>query len=272
MKKSLILPTLAAMLTLTACGSGDKGMTAHDSALSLQTRIDSLIAAGNFTDALADIDTFPKLFPLETEIRRQLLETRAQATEGVATQRLPQLQGEIAQLQMQADSLQALFTSVQPVSSLPPYLVWTAGQKGLSAPGIQPRVNTGDDAVDTPWTIAVDAGRNIALHTMAVSTSAGDFAVQLPAGDGAMASAQPEVCAPMAKALAEGATLNSITLVGSKGKVSLKATPALAASIAGAYSLANTRTQLREKLIEAEKTERLLQLARDQKANAAPQL
>ena len=248
------------------CGGGSGSLSQADSAANLQKQIQADLGAGRYQEALAGIDSFQRAFPLQVEIRRELLKTRAQAVEGLALQRLPQLTAEIARLSMVADSLQGFMVSVRPSQALLPYLVYKEA-KSLSSPGIQARVNTGDDAEYIPWTLAVDAGRNIGVSGVSVKVSDGAvFDIPVKSADGQMGTASPEAASALGAALQSGQQAVSASVNGSKGKVSVKVSPAVSRGILLAYEFASARTQLRQNRVDAEKTDRLLQLSRDQAA------
>lgn len=243
-------------------------MSTEDSARNLEAEIRQNLKDAQYAKALAGIDSFSKTFPLQVDIRRSLLKSRAEAVQGLAMQRLPRLIDSIAQLEVQVDKLEAEMVTVQPSKNLNGYLVYCEART-LASPGIQGRVNTGDDIDYIPWTLAVDAGRDIALDKVTVTTAAGAvYDIPLPVSEGTVASGSPEAAAPLARAIATGDPAVSAVMSGAKGTVKAKVSPATSRGIALAYELAQTRFALRQCRIEAEKTDRTLTLARDQEANA----
>lgn len=268
MRNIIIGATVVAMMA-SCSGSNPE----HEAAVALRGEIDSLMNAKNFDEALARIDTLNKKYPLEIDLRKDMVGLQAKAREGKALLDIPRLDGEIARLQQETEALKSQFTLVQPSKALPGYLVATGEAKTdlASKAGLQARVNTGQDAADTPWTIAANAGRNIGLTGITVTTGNGaSFTLRVPAGAEDMASVSPESADELGRYLNDNPDdkATSVTFSGSKGKAEVKLTPAQSSAIAMAWKLASLQTELRSSLIDREKQERILQIARDQASNA----
>ena len=263
---------IAATALLASCsGSGDSDVTRRDSAENLKAEIETAMKEGNYAQAINAIDSFAATFPLETDIRRELLGTRAKAVEGLTLSDIPAKDNDIATMQAAIAEMEQDFVTLQPSSALAPYLIYSGVDKDVTArPALQARVNTGDDALDTPWTLAVNAGRNIGLNRLTIKTVQGaTYTIDLPVSDGTMASASPESVADLARQLAEqGDAITTATASGAGGSVNIAVNARQSESIGAAWRLATQKNDLRNALIEREKMERRLQIARDQAANS----
>lgn len=267
--KKLFLTAIASA-ALAACSGNDPE---HEAAISLRSEIDSLMNAKQYDEALSKMDSLNKKYPLEIDLRRDLTGLQAKAREGNALLKIPQLDSEIARLREETAVLKGQFTLVQPSKALPGYLVATEAAKNdfASKAGLQARVNTGQDAMDTPWTIAANAGRNIGMTGITVTTANGSsFRLRVPSGAEDMASVSPESADELGRYLNDNPNdkATSVTFSGSKGKAEIKLTPAQSTAIAMSWKLAELQSELRSCLIDREKQERILQIARDQASNA----
>jgi hypothetical protein len=159
---------------------------------------------------------------------------------------------------------------VKPSSNLAGYYVSKNDTKDFaSCACVQARVNTGDDAQDTPWTLAVNAGKNIALNKIVITLADGsNFAIDVPVSDGTMASIAPERVNELGEYLTEKPQTATATVSGGKGSVNIKLSAADCEAISASWQFATLKDNLRRALIERERLERQLQIARDQKANA----
>lgn len=269
MKKLSIIGLVALAIGAGACG----GNSEHEAAVALDARVDSAIQAGDYAMALDLIDTLNVRYPLELDLRKASMTKRAGVMEKTAMKRIPELESEMAATDSALAVMQVEFVERQPSKSLPPFLVYKEISAGNFADqtGIQPRVNTGDDASDTPWTLAVNAGRDIQLARITVHTEKGAaYDIDTPVSDGWMASVTPERVEALAAYLADnpGDRAVRVDMTGSKGKATAKVSPATSHAIVASREFARLRSQKREQLIEREKLERSLQIARDQAANA----
>ena len=268
MQKIAITLAIPALM-LCACHRTDPQ---HEAAVALDSRIDSAINAKSYAEAITLIDSLNHAYPLELELRKATGLKRAKAYEGLSITEIPRLDSTITACQAKILELTAEFVTRQPSASLPPYMIYKAAAKGdfAAGAGIQARVNTGEDAKDTPWTLAVNAGRNIGQTRIDVECANGArYTMLTPVTDGQMASVSPESAADLAEYLANGAyKATNVTFTGSKGTSRAKITPAESEGIAKAWTLADTNSKLFNALAERERLERQLQIARDQAANA----
>lgn len=266
---------LIAAVALIASCSKTNDNTAHEAALALDAQIDSALNAGDNDLALQLIDTLNSRYNTELDLRRASTPKRMQALAGQAMGQIPQVEFEIQALQARVDSLTALFIAVQPTKALPAYLVYRGTNTELmSRVGIQPRVNQGQDALDTPFTIAVNAGRNIGINSITVTTRNGrTFTIAASSVDGAYASITPENATPLCSYLAAnpGDTATKASASGTNGTVNIPLSANDSQALAAARQLADTRQKLRSAQLKSDKLNTLIQAARDQAARSLPQ-
>jgi hypothetical protein len=265
--KIITASALAVTVMLSACGKDDSEQKA---AAALDAKIDSAINVQNYEEAIALIDSLNKAYPLQVEIRRGTIAKRAQAMEGWSQKRIPELDCNIANCEESIANLEKNFKLVKPSSNLAGYYVSKNDTKDFaSCACVQARVNTGDDAQDTPWTLAVNAGKNIALNKIVITLADGsNFAIDAPVSDGTMASIAPERVNELGEYLTEKPQTATATVSGGKGSVNIKLSAADCEAISASWQFATLKDNLRRALIERERLERQLQIARDQKANA----
>lgn len=257
---------------LTACGPSEAERR-HAEALALDAQIDSALAAGDNALALDLIDTLNTKFRTELDLRRASNAKHAQAISGLSLSKIPEVEMQIAMLQTQCDSLQKLFTSVQPAASLPAYLIYSGVNKDFMAkPCVQARVNEGQDALDMPYTIAVNAGRNIDVQSLVLTTKSGStFTMPAGSADGLTASVTPENAERFISYLIENPSdkATKVTIQGSKGNVNITLSDADSRSLAAAGQLATARLQLRSAMVTADKLNAMIQASRDQQAHSS---
>lgn len=270
--KNIYTYILLAALALNACGPSEAEKR-HNEALALDAQIDSALTAGDNALVLELIDTLNTRYRTELDLRRASNAKHAQAVSGLSLSKIPEVELQIAALQTRCDSLEALFTSVQPASSLPPYLIYKGISKDFMAkPCVQARVNTGQDALDVPYTLAVNAGSNIGANSLTVTTSSGStFTMPAGSADGVTASVTPENAQKLVDYLADtpGEKAVNARIQGTKGNVTVKLTDTDSKAIAAAGQLAATRAQLRAAMVTSDKLNALIQASRDQQARSA---
>lgn len=246
--------------------------SAHQAAIALDAQIDSALSVGDNDLALLLIDSLNSHYNTELDLRRASTAKRMQALAGQALSKIPEVETRISNLQVTVDSLTSLFTAVQPTSALPAYLVYRGTPTDLmSRTGIQPRVNTGQDALDTPFTLAVNAGKDVGISSVTVSTRNGQsFTMIARSVDGAAATITPEAATPLASYLAANPGDQAVTATasGSKGTANMSISATDSRAIAAAWQLADSRQRLRSAMVESDKLNTLIQAARDQQARA----
>lgn len=271
MKHFIALFTAAAVLATVSCGSDKE----HKAAAALSAKADSLMKAGNFEAAIELYDSLNHAYPKEIDLRKASDAKRARAIEGLAQSQAPLLDRAIDSLNSVIAGLYPDFNREQSSSALNAYAVHKslAGQKTVGTAALQPRINVeGDDVSDTPWSIAVFAPSNIGLSSVNVTTASGQsFTLDAFSNDGQVGSIVTSVAEPLGKYLSEHPDdpATAFTLNGKKGKAQGKLTPAFSTATAASYNYALAKQQLRSTLINREKIERRIVIAREQAAKAA---
>lgn len=271
MKHFIALFTAAAVLATASCGSDKE----HKAAAALSAKADSLMKAGNFEAAIELYDSLNHAYPKEIDLRKASDAKRARAIEGLAQSQAPLLDRAIDSLNSVIAGLYPDFNREQSSSVLNAYAVHKslAGQKTVGTAALQPRINIdGNDVSDTPWSIAVFAPSNIGLSSVNVTTASGQsFTLDAFSNDGQVGSIVTSVAEPLGKYLSEHPDdpATAFTLNGKKGKAQGKLTPAFSTATAASYNYALAKQQLRSTLINREKIERRIVIAREQAAKAA---
>lgn len=273
MKHLATLITAAAVLaTASSCGNKE-----HEAAAALSAKADSLLKAGNFEAALGLYDSLNHAYPKEIDLRKASDAKRARAIEGLAQSQAPLLDRAIDSLNSVIAGLYPDFNREQSSSALNAYAVHKslAGQKTVGTAALQPRINVeGNDVSDTPWSIAVFAPSDIGLGSVTVTTASGQsFTLDVFSGDGQVGTIVTSVAEPLGKYLCEHPDdpATAFTLNGKKGKAQGKLTPAFTTATAASYNYASAKNRLRSTLINREKIERRIVIAREQAAKAASQ-
>ena len=271
MKHFIALFTAAAVLATASCGSDKE----HKAAAALSAKADSLMKAGNFEAAIELYDSLNHAYPKEIDLRKASDAKRARAIEGLAQSQAPLLYRAIDSLNSVIAGLYPDFNREQSSSALNAYAVHKslAGQKTVGTAALQPRINIdGNDVSDTPWSIAVFAPSNIGLSSVNVTTASGQsFTLDAFSNDGQVGSIVTSVAEPLGKYLSEHPDdpATAFTLNGKKGKAQGKLTPAFSTATAASYNYALAKQELRSTLINREKIERRIVIAREQAATAA---
>ena len=271
MKHFIALLTAAAVLATASCGSDKE----HKAAAALSAKADSLMKAGNFEAAIELYDSLNHAYPKEIDLRKASDAKRARAIEGLAQSQAPLLDRAIDSLNSVIAGLYPDFNREQSSSALNAYAVHKslAGQKTVGTAALQPRINIeGNDVSDTPWSIAVFAPSNIGLSSVNVTTASGQsFTLDAFSNDGQVGSIVTSVAEPLGKYLSEHPDdpATAFTLNGKKGKAQGKLMPAFSTATAASYNYALAKQQLRSTLINREKIERRIVIAREQAAKAA---
>ena len=272
MKHFIALLTAAAVLATASCGSDKE----HKAAAALSAKADSLMKAGNFEAAIELYDSLNHAYPKEIDLRKASDAKRARAIEGLAQSQAPLLDRAIDSLNSVIAGLYPDFNREQSSSALNAYAVHKslAGQKTTGTAALQPRINVeGNDVSDTPWSIAVFAPGNIGLNKLAVTTASGqNFTLDVFSNDGQVGSIVASVAEPLGKYLSQHPDdpAKAFVLSGSKGKAEGKLSSAFSTATAESYNYAVAKNGLRSALINREKLERRLNIARRQAANGAP--
>lgn len=266
--------SIIALVAVASAACTTEAERRAEAADNLHTQAEAMVASGAYDEAIVLLDSLDSAYREQTATRRVSLATRAAAIEGRALQQIGPAEQRLAKAQMRADSLAALFVSVDGPRGLEGYSVARelAGQNVTASTGVQPRI--GADGYLT--LAAVVKGKSIGLNSASVTTAGGTVAVE-PAQAGRRVSSEgsellmfrQEEVTPLLEALEQaGDGVAKMHLDGTGGSVEIKLTAELRAALVRSWQYAMARQALRSALIERERLERVLQTARDHRANA----
>lgn len=105
--KTLIAASVAATI-LTACGDSDR-----DAASKLLETAEANFTAGDYNQALADLDTLDARYPSQVEIRREAMHLRPKVIESVSLARLSSVDSLVAVMTLRSDSLRQVMQFVK---------------------------------------------------------------------------------------------------------------------------------------------------------------
>ncbi len=270
--KALAVVALAtATVSLGSCsGNADNG--AHV----LVDSIHQCIAAGNYEQAYALMDSLNVRYPDSIALRKAIMAEKAQAQVTQAQSMLPVWIARADSLTVAIDDASKDFVTRQTSSTMGSYRVHrNAANIDLAANrnAIQPRVV--DE--DMPWLIAATLISVKAPTALSLRDASGNTLAQVAISadacvhsDGAWRfNVGTEAAAPLAQALQanSGKSISAI-ITDAAGKThSIAVNAALADAIVASEHLASLQTQLFYARKNCEKLQRRLQLARDQQAN-----
>lgn len=268
--------TLAAagLLTLGAavssCGGGERS-----AAEELCQKAESEVSSGDFTSAVATLDTLDARYPSQVEVRRSAMKFRAMAVEGLTLKRIQVVDDSLALLKSELDGYQNSFVYVEnPGKNLGGnYIAKDLKQsKTTGATSVTPRIN--DDGYMTV-SVRVD-GRKTGIRSIAFGGKSGRAESQSIGADRSvtvegseMAVMQQEEVAALFDALASMPDADRFYIIGASKTVDGRLTAKEREAMVMTWDYARTMQAYRQALIEREKLERRLKVARDQIANLA---
>lgn len=268
--------TLAAagLLTLGAavssCGGGERS-----AAEELCQKAESEVSSGDFSAAVATLDTLDARYPSQVEVRRSAMKFRAMAVEGLTLKRIQVVDDSLALLKSELDGYQNSFAYVEnPGKNLGGnYIAKDLKQsKTTGATSVTPRIN--DDGYMTV-SVRVD-GRKTGIRSIAFGGKSGRAESQSIGADRSvtvegseMAVLQQEEVAALFDALASMSDADRFYIIGDSKTVDGRLTAKEREAMVMTWDYARTMQAYRQALIEREKLERRLKVARDQIANLA---
>ncbi len=260
----------------TSCSkqSADKAPTPEEAIAQINSAIDS----GDYDGAIALIDSFNVNFKDATDLRKQTIGLKAKAIEGQTIREIERSDSLLTVNQLKIDSLTAMFVKVQ--NAVAPYYVVKEISKGtlVGRTAIEPRL--GDS--DTPWTLALNiAGQKADVNAVSFTDKSGNAIATIACtsadravkgADGTSTFFSPEEAESLARAMLQNPCEMNASATDTSAKVVAKFTvsQSTARAIASTYQLAQLKEERQTELINREKLERKLQIARDQMANNLP--
>ena len=263
----LLISLVAALLLVSCAGTGDSGADAA----ALYGRIAKAVEAGDYALALQLADSLDSAYTADVELRRKAMPLRAKANEGVALQRIPLVEGAIADAMTVLDQYGPEMVKVGEGAE---YYMVPAGWPGLRDvrhTGIEPRVDSNANF----RIVLKSTGKSIGLNAMRLSVG-GTSVSSVPAdasrvavlNDSEMLSLTQEESAALVEWLRSHGSEPQLKaeLVGTAGATTVQLTPAMAARLVQAWDFAMAQQQIVRLTAERSKLEKQLQIARDQQA------
>lgn len=256
-------------MLLCACG-GDK-TNAYAAAEALYERIEKAVEAGEYSQAISLTDSLDSAYTSAVDIRRKAMPLRAKALEGVALQRIPQIDAELAGAMSTIEQYGPAMTKVGEGTDY--YMVPATWPDihDVKTSGLEPRV----DSNALFRIVLKNNGKPIALNALSIvsggntiSTPGVDASRVATLGDSEMLSLNQEESAPLIEWLRRQTAAPALkaTLSGVTGSKDVSMTNAMAVSMIHAWDFAMAQQKIFELTNERARLERQLQIARDQQA------
>lgn len=261
-----ILAAGAVAAGMAACG--DAGA---EGARTLLAQTDSAIAAANYNQAIAFLDTLNARHRDQTEARREGLRLRAIAIEGLARDSIEIAATELSAATAALDSLRPDFEHIAGPAGVEGFFL----PKGTSAAvmgttSVQGRV----DEQGYFYVVVNVSGRKPGISSLRITAGpdswhSGDIAAAriVDVGSSQSASFSPEDVDGLGEWLIAHPQASKITIVGRRGDTDVRLTPALRRELTATAAFARALQRQRLASIHREKYERMLATARDQIAN-----
>jgi len=267
--------TVLALLAAASIASCSTENPQKKEAEQLLAQINNEYAAGNYTQALALMDTLDTRYHDQLEARREVTAIRPKAIEKATIERIAEADNLIAAATAEIDSLSPMMRHISGDDLDGYYVVAEAYDPTfINRNGIEPRVN---DADFRYYVVAQSKSKKIGLNQVALNSTSeqvqtpvipetSERVISLEGSE--MASFLPEESDTLGR-WAAGHIVSGATLMGSKSHVAVKLSQKQAGAFATAWRFANAKQRLRSALILREKLDRQLQTARDHIANTA---
>lgn len=256
----------ALVLAAASCGNADR-----DGASALLAESRTAVSNRDFTKAIELLDTINSRYRTQTEVRREALQVRAEAMEGIAIDSISAGDRILAEATLRVQELEGGFKHIDSNVGLDGYyLPKSASDKVMTTTGIQGRVT--DDGHF--YIVANVQGRGIGLRSVQFSDggeTAASSAIApsrvLKVEGSEIASFTPEDLEGVGPWLVAHGGATKCVLIGSKGKAEVKMTAQLRKELAACAAYSAALQAKRLALVHREKYERMLAAARDQLAN-----
>lgn len=253
---------------MVSCGESDK-----DKAQALVDEASALVERGDYSGAIAVVDTLDARYAREIAVRKAGLLCRARAVEGLTKDSIIAVDDLLARSLEEIGASENDYRYIEMPNGIDGYLIAKSiyDRDAMNKTCIQPRI-------DEYFILAVNIrGRRIGFERItagkggqAVSTVAVNPSRMVTVEGSEMVTLTQEEAAPLVEYLMANPEVSECRLCGAKGSVDLKLTPAMRDAIVGSYRYALALQANRLAQIKREKFERQLQMARDQIANSMP--
>lgn len=267
-----IIICAVAVVAASSCNQDNNGKEAEH----LLDEIEQAVSCGDNQKAIMLMDSLDKTYPDQIEQRKRSLKHRPVIMEKIVIDRIREADSIIVSLQNEIDRIKGDFRHIDG-GDLDGYYIWDKAYdpKFINSTGIEGRVS--DDQYYF-YIVAQSTGKKIGLDQVVLNTDADScHSRKIPDGNGRMmivegaemASFIPEEVYDLGEwAYNNADDIKSATLIGASGTIELPLKPLRGAAIGKAWYYSSLMQQHRSALINREKLERQLQIARDQIANS----
>ncbi|MDE6854453.1 MAG: hypothetical protein K2J38_05300 [Muribaculaceae bacterium] len=261
-----IIAAAAAVLGVSACA--DK---AAQGAAELYAQTEQALSERNYSGAITLLDTLNSRYPKQTEVRRNALQLRARAIEGLTTDSIEAVSRRLAEATLVVQQLQPGFKYIKSTTGLDGYYIpSSASGNVMTGTMIQPRITEKGYF----YIVANVQGRAIGLTSLdfidgasSISSSA-ISAVRVVKVEGSeSASFNQEDLVGIGQWILDHPQASKVILRGTKGDVTVRLDAKLRSQLADCYRYASALQAQRLETVKREKFERMLATARDQIAN-----
>ena len=270
----LILSVAIASCFAVGCSSTDNEK--KDKAKQLIEDIKLNIDKGNAAIALALMDTIDSVYSDQIEERKIVKALRPKAIELSTIEQIAHTDSMIALAQMELTQLTPQMKHIDGNGLEGYYVVSNAYDPNfIKSSKFEARVN---DSNNMFYIVAIVNGRSIGINQVGLNSTDGECRsaqINSRANQGGviegseLASFMPEEVDTLGRwAYDNMGSIKTGVIYGNKGNVKFNITPNQAKAIGTAWRFANQKAQERNALIHREKLDRMLQIARDQAANA----
>lgn len=277
MKRIIKIPLFygLALLSVTYSSSCSDKNPEEALAKDYMLQVTNAIDGGDYTIALAWMDSIDQRCPTQVDLRKEVTGLRAKAIEQVTLQQIASADSMIAVSQLSIERFQPLMKHISGGDLEGYYVVANAYDPGfINKTGIEPRVN---DADFNFYIVAQNKGKQIGISSITLNGNNGNATSEpMPANSarlqvvegGELASFLPEEVAELG-AWTQDNHVTSASINGKKGNIPVKLSDKQAAAFGTAWAFSNAMLRNRQAKIIREKLERQLQIARDHIANSS---
>lgn len=276
MNKSLLISAVAAALALASCG----GKTENPEARALINNANAAFQARDYATATALLDSLQKLYPAELNIQRESIVLRPQIIEAMATAKIAEVDSMTKADELTLEQLKPALKFVKAPEMIEGYWVDAKAYNPsfMNTTGIEARVS------EIGQFYIVSSASPAIKHT-SIAINGGGVSVSTPEvpydgdsnyrfGGGEIISFTPEQSDTIGftamNLLAEApATPLSIVLNGAKGPKTIKLSAAQANGIVNAYRYSQAVIRARDNVVERQRLEKTIEIARRQAAKSA---
>lgn len=265
-----IAAAIVLSISLYSCGESEATRNARN----LLAEANDAVASGQYELATALIDSITNAYPGEVDIRREAMQLRPAATEGLTIQNLTRADSIVATIQTRYDSLSRLMTKIDNPELVEGYWVATQGRnpQPLALNNIEGRV-TGDGEF---YMVSSLNPSTLHHHSFSLADKSGSSAATSPVAydgelnyrinGGEVVTYMSESCKEIGPFAANHCGQSLTVTFHGEGSKKMAFSAAQTSGLATAWEFSEVMKEFRHWSIERERLNRQLAIARDQKA------